>query len=497
MIQFLSIRVAPVLGILCVLVVTAVLCLTLTLTTSQSILESTRDVDRTSLDTTHDVARRNVETLANQLMMSVQTGAQHGVLAMLEGLQQMAHKHLDYARLVGMERAQSNEFFATMRALFFEDIRNSLATHILYTTASGSQLIIAQAPWTFNLRDPPQRPQDRTFAEISNAAGGTKSTNYTLTPLDGNGQLNASYDEVIKAVLSGANVEERVHGFPLELQNIDLKEMSGSWIAEDLEYFPSGYWGRVLELDWSVCTTFGAFYIDPAHSRQEYGNVAFSVGVGMDLRSLSNLLSLLPQTAGQRVFLAVAGMPHREQRFPHSVGKLVATSHGGASKYVIRVLTTTGKQGVVPALINVTESEDIAIRSAGVFVDESFNGLWTGLDANTTYRFRVANETGQEYFLRSTILNTGTGFEWALVVLAPLREIFEEVELNTLRVQRAVDQNNERLDDDANMAMSLTYLLLSLLVCLVITGSFIATTRYTRPLLQLRDEMAHVAVMEL
>eukprot|EP00760_Papus_ankaliazontas_P003310 PhM_4_TR11544/c1_g1_i1/m.88852 len=523
MVDVLSIRSIPMLIAAAVFISTALLCLTITLTTSQSILESTRDVDRTSLDTTHDVARRNVETLAGKLMTSMQAGAAEAVLTMLAHAEEVGARYRDVALAAYTMTSASLEnsplFWKYLRPMVIADLMNSEATHLgLGLLKSKVQIHAVQAPWSLLSNIPSEKvymfldADGKTYREhledpLLSAAldpetrakmqeNNLDSYYYKLCPVSVNPlehayACNDSYSVDARISLQGMlTYSETFKDFPWYLNNYDLFEFTKQFVFENVGHGVN-MWSSLVENDLLIgCTFSSTMVVD--------NEIIGSVGLGFDLRTLSRVLATLPRSVGQRIFVAVADYELWAASGRSTIGNLVAASHGASWGYELAHGNVTGSMTFVPKTINVSESEDGIVRAAGLYMMEEHNGNYYNLDQNVTYPFTVsdpdaARPHGSKYLLRSKIIRRPAGIIWAVVVLVPYDEILGEIESNNKFVLKAIETNDDDLRSESRTIQLILYLLLCLMMVMVIAMSSAATIQFTRPLLQLRDEMAHVA----
>eukprot|EP00760_Papus_ankaliazontas_P012496 PhM_4_TR15334/c0_g1_i1/m.23776 len=496
-----SLRTFPVTLALFVLIVTAVLSASIVLPTTNDIITSTRDLGDVSLRSLHQIVQGNNEVLVGQLMSGLHAGALSAIRSVIDEFEHTARRYNVVATKFQRDgKLFSPELEYTIRQMMYADVAGMpFISYGGFVVSGGMQLYMAASSDIKPLMPGTDRfvfgiyGNGTFFRDYPHLTGYNPDALYLEScPLSANIECNASYS----GVASVAGFEIPVMGAPtltdeyevmFNQETIGFAKVNRKLIEE---YKALWSW-ETRDAYWSVGS---ALFTEPDPTTD---NLLQAVSLfGFDPTTLSGLLSTLPQTDGQRVFLAAAGYNTSLWAEYGLVGRLLASSHGKvANEQVVGI--KYNRFGIY-----VNETDDGIIKAAGLHIQNTLNNDYLGMNPNITYEFTLddaswAARYGSKYFMRSAIIITPTGIMWSVVVAVPYDEIMGDVDRNMDAAMAAIDDNNERLDSRYASRQVLLSVLLFVIGVVVLAASYATTVRYTKPLLRLRDEMAHVAVLEL
>eukprot|EP00760_Papus_ankaliazontas_P022498 PhM_4_TR18868/c5_g1_i2/m.104968 len=510
---FFSLRTIPTVMCLTVLIVTAVLCSTTTLRATNVIVTETRTLSTDSIESLSRVALDTNKILVRRYMSGLHAGAFGAVLAAINELERVIRRYQTFLSLATRNQTFSDpnittrtpEFMALMRQMMYSDMQQlDSVAYMAYIIGNKTQMLVAHVPGlvppagqhrslglifspnvSLHYRDLPLEDQAKLPASVN------KSTIYTeYCPLDNDAKCdNSVVGEIILELETGQNISMPYSNFPLYVNTPDFST-SYEWILKNAyAYFAND--GVLWTLDTGETHYNGGTIIfdDPPPSVFSTPYAGFALG--FNVISLSSTIQSLPQTSAQRVFLVVAGYnlwwdpTDNKANLP---GQLIAASHGRLGRQSI---TPTG---LVFESIYVEESSDALIQSAGLFIKREYNNSYISLDKEDILEFTIGMAT---YFLRSVVLTMPSGIVWSVVVVVPHAEVLGDIESQNRKVHTAISENEEEMDK----TYTETQLWLLIAVCatgaIVFLLAHVFTLRFTRHLMWLKDDMAHIAVMEL
>eukprot|EP00760_Papus_ankaliazontas_P008638 PhM_4_TR13901/c2_g1_i3/m.96093 len=207
----------------------------------------------------------------------------------------------------------------------------------------------------------------------------------------------------------------------------------------------------------------------------------------VDLIKVTQFMERMDLPEGSRVFGVVS----------HGVdmGYLTGASHGGA-KLEGSYDPSTAMTTYLP--VNCTMSNDTITRNVCVWALNE-PGQFMGLNPNATYTLRpnVDKAPDEDYFVRASVLSDAYGLRWTMFAVIPRSVVLGKVDATQLQTVRTIEANKQRISDKKADKQLIMAIVLSVVCLALMLGAAVFTMAITRPMIELQREMVSVAHMDL
>ena len=104
---------------------------------------------------------------------------------------------------------------------------------------------------------------------------------------------------------------------------------------------------------------------------------------------------------------------------------------------------------------------------------------------------------GERFYVKVSVFNNNVGVNWYVVALIDREYVLGEVDAQNEATQRDIAASEDEVEEELEKARLMVYLVVVIVALIPIGLTVILVFRITKPLIQLMQDMSHVAVMDL
>ena len=164
-------------------------------------------------------------------------------------------------------------------------------------------------------------------------------------------------------------------------------------------------------------------------------------------------------------------------------------------------------EAVFMAAIHVSNCSDEIVKNAGVHLLEPVpvngtNVTLAEIQASKSAPYFLTLRTnrsaaGEGFYAKVRVMDNRRGLNWYVVALIDREYILGEVDALNTATQENIRKSESKVDDDLEKARMILYIVVVVAALIPIGLTVYLVFRITKPLIQLMEDMSHVAVMDL
>eukprot|EP01064_Diplonema_japonicum_P036038 TRINITY_DN798_c0_g1_i13.p1 TRINITY_DN798_c0_g1~~TRINITY_DN798_c0_g1_i13.p1 ORF type:complete len:876 (+),score=269.51 TRINITY_DN798_c0_g1_i13:63-2630(+) len=269
---------------------------------------------------------------------------------------------------------------------------------------------------------------------------------------------------------------------------------STSWLFPSTKQGPEG-------MRWSSPVNIGVGGYSIMYIYGIYGHSALTkvgqVYGGVDLRTITRFVRSIEigvrSDGGEsygRLYTAVRSF----WLTPGTPVTLVAVSHGNAT-----VDDTVDDNTVALPLAPVNATDPVISETASA-IETKLGGYDAVMNATVLQNYTIAtNRTpdGEGFYVKVREFYDKFGIDWYVVIIVDREYILGEIVRNTQQTQQDIATSEKQVDDDQRKARAIMYVTVGCCAMVMVVLCVVLVVKITAPLLQLESQMALVAVMDL
>eukprot|EP00760_Papus_ankaliazontas_P015636 PhM_4_TR16628/c0_g1_i1/m.9136 len=474
----LSVRAACIFLSIALIVCTAVICLSLTLTTHDDAIKKTEQSGHRGLNTAFASAETNIRHVTDDFLNALASDVYHYTLNALENQKNALVMMMLHLRPL----ARTPSATAGVELLDFYSARERMRPMTALALAyglSGVFLTTRNGQWIANLQ-----------RSLSLTGGATVMVGLfnNATTWGGLQTISVPVDDSFDPIASGIKCDraDECKAVPgASAFSYDPLEVGRSQMYDDI---PDSV------VTWSNLNSFNSY--QGVHARTMlhnselipphpiFGTAVALLSVYVDMSKISDHMASLNVPSGTRVFgVSSKGVDE---------GVLVGASHGGAKTFsgfdpmygsmkFDKTHCTLSNDSVVVGVCR------WALRQPGHFA---------GLSPNITYEVMPLNHSDAVYFVK-TVTIIDAGLHWNIIAAVPRETVLGDVDATAAQTRATIAAETESVDEDRRHMYVIMYISLSGVVAVLMAASVAFTILLAKPMVTLQYEMAAVAHMDL
>eukprot|EP01064_Diplonema_japonicum_P036036 TRINITY_DN798_c0_g1_i11.p1 TRINITY_DN798_c0_g1~~TRINITY_DN798_c0_g1_i11.p1 ORF type:complete len:861 (+),score=256.76 TRINITY_DN798_c0_g1_i11:63-2585(+) len=169
---------------------------------------------------------------------------------------------------------------------------------------------------------------------------------------------------------------------------------------------------------------------------------------------------------------------------------LIAVSHGES---------TVNSNGLAVPLAPVNATDPVISETASA-IETKLGGYDAVMNATVLQNYTIAtNRTpdGEGFYVKVREFYDKFGIDWYVVIIVDREYILGEIVRNTQQTQQDIATSEKQVDDDQRKARAIMYVTVGCCAMVMVVLCVVLVVKITAPLLQLESQMALVAVMDL